>query len=95
MLTTTLGTLLLLALAAYRYIMLVRIILSWVPMSPPPALRPAFSFIYDLTEPFLRLFRGLLPPLGGIDISPMIAFVVLLIAERVVAQLFLGTFALG
>ncbi|HVE91458.1 MAG TPA: YggT family protein [Actinomycetota bacterium] len=65
----------------YGNLMFVRIILAWLPVSPPPWLRPAFSFIYDATEPFLRLFRGLLPaiPLGGasLDISPILAFIVI------------------
>ena len=81
--------LILLLVQAYGWVMFLRIILSWVPISPPPALRPAFNFVYDVTEPFLRLFRGLLPPIGGLDISPILAFVVLFII-KVILQGVLG-----
>jgi YggT family protein len=76
----------LLLVQAYGWVMFLRIILSWVPISPPPGLRPAFNFLYDVTEPFLRLFRGLLPPIGGLDISPILAFVVLRIAEGILSR---------
>ena len=79
-----------LAIEAYRNLLFLRILLSWLPMFQirlPDALRPAVNFLYDLTEPFLRLFRGLLPPLGGFDLSPLLAFVVLSIVREVVAQI--------
>ncbi|HVL80883.1 MAG TPA: YggT family protein [Actinomycetota bacterium] len=71
------------AVIAYGGVMFARILLSWVPVAPPPALRPVFSFLYDVTDPFLRLFRGLLPPIGGFDLSPILAFVVLYILEAI------------
>jgi YggT family protein len=80
------------ALQAYRYTLFVRIILSWFPIaqSLPPALRPAFAFLHDLTEPFLRLFRRILPPIGvggmGLDLSPLLGFIVIYIAEAVAVR---------
>lgn len=87
----TIRDIVLLALSAYYGLMIVRIVLSWLPISPPPAIRPAFNFTFDITEPFLRLFRGILPPLplGGValDLSAIIAFLVLYIAQIVAARM--------
>ena len=90
------GGLLLFAIRAYRGILFVYIILtllqSLADLRLPDPLRPAASFVYDVCEPFLRLFRGLLPAVRmggmGLDLSPLIAFVVLLIAEFVVIAIF-------
>lgn len=58
----------------YQSALVVRLILTWFP-SPPQALIAPLSTICD---PYLNLFRGIIPPLGGtIDLSPILAFVVL------------------
>jgi YggT family protein len=44
------------------------------------------TFLRDVTEPFLRLFRRILPSFGGIDLSPMIAIIVLQAAARLIAS---------
>ena len=58
-------------LQIYRWLLLARIIISWV--NPNPYYHPAIRAIYDLTEPALRPCRSLLPAYHGIDFSPMIA----------------------
>lgn len=81
-----------LALLAYRDVLFLRIIVSllqaFAGFSPPEGLRPAFNFLYDATEPFLRLFRRLLPAVSlggmGLDLSPILAFIVLDIITRIV-----------
>ena len=67
------------AVNIYTVIMFVRIILSWATMfwSPPPALSPAIRLIYDVTEPVLSLFRRYIPPIGMLDISPIVIFILL------------------
>ena len=74
------------ALQLYTLILFARIILSWVTMfwSPPSALSPAIKVIYDLTEPILRFFRGYIPPIGGLDISPIFIFIILQIVAGAV-----------
>ena len=87
--------LILFAIRAYRSILFVYIILtllqSLADLRLPDLLRPVASFVYDVCEPFLRLFRGLLPAIRlggmGLDLSPIIAFVVLMILEFVVAAI--------
>jgi YggT family protein len=65
--------------SVYYVILLARIILSWATMvwSPPPSIAPAVRVIYDLTEPVMGLFRRYIPPLGGMDLSPIFIFLIL------------------
>ena len=42
------------------------------------------SFLRDVSEPYLRLFRRFIPPMGAIDLSPMIAIIVLYIVQSLV-----------
>jgi YggT family protein len=44
-------------------------------------------FLYDVCEPYLRIFRRILPPLGPLDLSPMVAIFVLWIANGVIQSL--------
>ena len=72
------------ALTAYTIILVVRIILSWTTMfwSPPSSLTPAIRVVYDLTEPVMGLFRRVIPPVGGLDLSPIFIFVIISIIQR-------------
>jgi YggT family protein len=45
--------------------------------SPPPALSPLIRIVYDLTEPVMQLFRRFIPPMGGLDLSPLFIFLIL------------------
>lgn len=67
------------AVNVYTVIMFVRIILSWTTMfwSPPHALSPAIRVVYDLTEPALKLFRRYIPPVGMLDLSAIVIFILL------------------
>jgi YggT family protein len=67
------------ALQAYQYILIIRIILSWVTMfwSPPEPLSPVIRVVYDLTEPVMGFFRRFIPPIGGLDLSPIFIFIIL------------------
>ncbi len=88
------GLLLLFAISAYRTLLFVYIIVqllqSLADFRVPDPLRPALNFVYDICEPFLRLFRGLLPAVRmggmGLDLSPLIAFLVLFIVEGIVSR---------
>ncbi len=67
----------------YFVAMIATIILSWV---APGSYHPAAVLIHQVVEPVMAPFRKLLPPMGGIDFSPMIAF----LALNVVKILFSG-----
>ncbi len=67
-------TLVNIAFEVYMALMMARILLSWVRHNP---YQPVIRFIYEVTEPVLGFFRRIIPPIGMIDISPIIAFLVL------------------
>jgi YggT family protein len=56
-----------------------RIILSWFRFDP---YHPVSVLLYRLTEPILGFFRGIIPPVGMIDFSPIVAIVVLGIVQQ-------------
>jgi YggT family protein len=68
----------------YIIVLLARVLVSWVQLDPR---NPLVSLIYQLTEPLLAPIRRMLPQSGALDFSPMIAFVVVLIAEQIVLSL--------
>lgn len=75
----------------YTFMLLIRIILSWIPLPQNPILDQIQKFIYDLTEPYLSIFRRLLPMAklggGGIDFSPIIGFFVIGIIRGIVVNI--------
>jgi YggT family protein len=58
------------------------IITSWVKLPYSPWLNRIQRFLYDVCEPYLRLFRRVLPPLGPLDISPIVAVFSLIVLDR-------------
>ena len=71
------------AFRAYFILIFVRIILSWVRHNP---YMPVFRFIYEITEPYLRVFRRIIPPIGMIDLSPIVALLALQFIEYLVVR---------
>jgi len=69
-------------LQIYFVLLIIRILLSWFPninwFDPP------FSILSQLTDPYLNLFRSLIPPIGGIDISPILAIFLLQFIQQLV-----------
>ncbi|HXF81935.1 MAG TPA: YggT family protein [bacterium] len=72
---------------AFYVLLLLRVILSWVPGVDPR--HPAVQFVQRTTAPVLAPIRRLLPPSGGLDLSPMIAILLLILAQQVVIDLLL------
>ena len=61
-------------LSIYNLVITGRILLSWFPQAQGiGALQPVFA----ITDPYLNLFRGIIPPIFGLDLSPILAFVLL------------------
>lgn len=79
---TSVANLVVLSLRLFVFAIIVRIILSWV---SPGGYNPATAIIHTLTEPLLRPFRRIIPSLGGLDISPVFAIILLLAATIIVA----------
>jgi len=77
-----------LVLFVFMIILFVRVVLSWLQFAgwrPPHSgpLRAAFDVVIDVTEPPLRLLRRIVPPAGMIDLSVLVAFVVLVVLRTV------------
>ncbi|HCJ79437.1 hypothetical protein HX99_05140 [Peptococcaceae bacterium SCADC1_2_3] len=70
----------------YECLLITRIIMSYVRFT---SYNPFFKFIYECTEPYLRLFRRVIPPVGMFDFSPLVAFFVLEIIRRLIINLVL------
>ena len=71
-------------LGIYSTILLIRVLLTWFPSinwSDQP-----FEAVAQLTDPYLNLFRSIIPPLGGFDISAMLAIFALQFAQSIVSS---------
>jgi uncharacterized protein YggT (Ycf19 family) len=67
----------------YILAILAYILTSWVQL--PYSLRPVQRFLFDVCDPYLRLWRRVLPfRAGPIDFSPMVAVAALIVLERIV-----------
>ena len=75
-------------IGVYILLIFIHIILSWFQLPYRPWLYRIRQFLADVCEPYLRLFRRFLPPLGPLDLSPMVAVFVLIVLDRVVSSIF-------
>ena len=66
----------------YGLVILVYILTSWLRLPYSVTLNRIQRFLYDVCEPYLRLFRRLLPSTGALDLSPILAFVALGVIDR-------------
>ena len=71
----------------YTLVIFAYILTSWLRLPYSPWLNRIQRFLYDVTEPYLRLFRRVLPSTGPLDLSPMVAVFVLWIVEQVVVRI--------
>ena len=76
----------------YLILIFARILLSWIPRMPyNRVLSSVVNFIHEVTDPYLNVFRRILPPVGGggfaLDLSPIVGVFVLLIVRSIVVGL--------
>jgi YggT family protein len=69
-------------ISVYILFILVYIITSWIRLPYSPTLNRIQRFLYDVCDPYLRLFRRVVPPLGPLDLSPMLAVIGLLVVQQ-------------
>lgn len=79
----------------YIALIFIRIVLSWIPRLPYNSiLRGVVEFVHETTDPYLRIFRNILPPVGaggmGLDLSPMIGLIVLYILRALIVGVIAG-----
>jgi YggT family protein len=71
-------------LQIYTLVLIVRVLLSWFPNLDWG--NPVLSAICSISDPFLNVFRGLIPPIGGIDLSAIVAFFSLQLLQGLLQQ---------
>ncbi|KRH95458.1 YggT family protein [Cylindrospermopsis raciborskii CHAB3438] len=69
----------------YSYVLIVRVLLTWFPQIN--WYNQPFAALSQVSDPYLNLFRNIIPSLGGIDISPILAFLVLNIVSSLLENL--------
>ncbi len=74
-------------IAVYILLIFAYIITSWLRLPYSPSLNRVQRFLYDVCEPYLRLFRRVLPPLGPLDLSPIIGVFALGFLDRLIAAI--------
>ena len=80
-------------LQIYSLVLIVRVLLSWFPNLDWN--NPVLSSVSAITDPYLNAFRGLIPPLGGIDLSALLAFLALNLLQSLVNQSISAFFGAG
>jgi YggT family protein len=68
-----------LAITIYMWIIIARVVVSWLSVDPYHSI---VRFLYQATEPVLMRVRGILPPMAGLDLSPVIVIFVLIFLDR-------------
>ena len=72
----------------YVLLIFAYVLTSWVRLPYSPWLRRIQDFLRDVCEPYLRIFRRVLPPLGPLDLSPVVGIFFLFVLMRVIDALF-------
>ncbi len=68
-------------------LILARAILSWIHIDPYSNFYSIKLFVHNLTEPMLEPIRRLLPPTSGLDLSPIVLLIGLMVVERLLFSL--------
>ncbi len=80
-------------LVYYGYILIVRILLSW--FQGQEWAFNIISFLSPITDPYLNIFRSIIPPLGGIDFSAILAILALQLLQSFLGNLAVSAMAAG
>lgn len=84
MLVYSVGELLQLTVYVFIFTILIRVVLSWI--APHQGYNPALRLLHDITEPLMAPARRLIPPIGGLDISPIVVFIFLYLTLILIVQ---------
>ena len=80
----TIATLVSLLINVYMFAIIVEVIISWM---NPGSYNPVSSLLHSLTSPLLRPIRHLVPPIAGIDLSPLFAIIGLQVLRMLILPL--------
>lgn len=71
-------------LSIYSLMLIVRVLLTWFPNVDWS--NPIFSTLRQLTDPYLNIFRSIIPSFGGMDFSPMLAIIALSFIQQALGK---------
>lgn len=71
----------------YNILIIVYCLLTWIPMNPNGLLADIGAVLDGIVGSYLNFFRRIMPPMGGIDFSPVIAVLALTFIERILVYL--------
>jgi YggT family protein len=88
-----LADVLLLILQLYTYVIIAAVIASWlvgfgIINSYNPIARSLLRALHGLTEPLFAPIRRVIPPLGGLDLSPLLALIIIFFLQRLIIRTF-------
>ena len=72
-------------LQLYAFVLMARILITWIPNLDPD--HPAVQLLHRVTDPVLEPARRLIPPIGMVDISPIVVFFALQILSSMLSDL--------
>ena len=72
-------------LSIYSFILIIRFLLTWFPGIDWS--NGVLSALPSITDPYLNIFRGIIPPIGGFDISSLLAFLLLNVIQNLITNL--------
>ncbi len=68
-------------------VIFIRVILSWFPHNP---YNPLIKIIYQISNPILNPVRNIIPPIGGLDISPIVVIFIIQIIKNIILKFLLS-----
>ena len=89
----TIATIVSVLIQVYEFLLLIRVLLSWINVDPyrPVIDHPLVDILQRITDPVLAPLRRLIPPIGGaVDISPVVALIILEIVRRILVSVLVG-----
>jgi len=69
----------------YTYLLIIRVLLTWFPTVN--WYNQPFAALSQITDPYLNLFRSIIPPIGGLDLSTLLAIILLQVATNLLSVL--------
>ena len=89
----TVATVVSVLIQVYEFLLLIRVLLSWINVDPyrPVIDHPVVDILQRITDPVLAPLRRLIPPVGGaVDISPVVALIILEVLRRILVSVLVG-----
>tara|TARA_Y100001968_G_scaffold267427_1_gene257374 strand:+ start:85 stop:378 length:294 start_codon:yes stop_codon:yes gene_type:complete len=78
-------------LQIYSLVLILRVLLSWFPNLDWS--NPVLTSVSSITDPYLNAFRGIIPPIGGLDLSAILAFIILNLMESLLSSASLSIYS--